>query len=501
MNSPCEQRKHKHLRMELTVLACVLAVFVMRTVFTNLTAIKAGVLRQVVKVDPDNIDALRFLGDYYTETERYEEAIDCWKQVVQLSPHNRDAYERLADCYWELGQPEKSIETWKEAATADPNWTWPHLRLAFDYNDVGRYDEAIAEWHEVISREPDVNGVYVLLGNTCVSAGRHDDAMRAYQKAVSLNPEHKEAHFRLGKVYLQMGKKDLALLECEILKGLDGHLAEELQSASEKPALLKGAAIQPDQVSTSYTSARGGEEEELIRQLDSELAKLGSDAAVKREKIDAWYADAHTKLTRWAKERHRQLDSAEKAGYACYLQQLQNTRSITQRDFSAQGQGTSSGYVSPYGYVYGNNRIAVQGRSTETTSTSVVGNPAAEYQAFLGQVKQARQAIGQQFVKLDKQRQRYIDELKNDTHRKRQSIEHKKRRTQTNIARTLQGGPPLTIEAIGIAGDSRCYAVIEQTTVHEGCTINGYIVRRIDAERQTVELESEGRIFVLPLGY
>jgi hypothetical protein len=252
------------------------------------------------------------------------------------------------------------------------------------------------------------------------------------------------------------------------------------------------------QVSPSQARILKEREGERIRQLDSELAKLDSDAADMRQKIDAWYTDAHARLKRWAEQRQRDLDNAERAAYAWYLQQVQNTRSITRRDFSADGHGASSGYISPYGNLYESGRVTVQGRSSETTNTFVVGNPAGEYQAALIQIKQARHAVEQEFVKLNNQRQRYIDELVNNTYRKGQSIELKKRQTQGEIERKSQGGPQLTVRAIGIASDNRHYAVIDDEFVYEGSIIKGYTVRKIEITSQKIELESNGQVFVLP---
>jgi len=252
------------------------------------------------------------------------------------------------------------------------------------------------------------------------------------------------------------------------------------------------------QASPSRTTVLKEQEADRIRQLDIELTKLDSDATERRQKIDVWYTEAHARLKRWAEQRQKELDNAERAAYVWCMQQMQNTRSVTQRDLSANGYAYSSGYVSPYGQLYGNGGASAQGRSSETTDTYVVGDPAGQYHAALIQIRQARQAIAQEFAKLQSQRQRYLDELENSTQRKRDGIELKRRQAQNDTQRALRGGPPLTLQAVGIASNQKPFAMIDSRFVYEGDVVNGYKVRKIEPGSQKVEVESNGQIFVLP---
>jgi hypothetical protein len=252
------------------------------------------------------------------------------------------------------------------------------------------------------------------------------------------------------------------------------------------------------QASPNQATVLKEREAEQLRQLDTEVAKVDSDAAETRHKIEVWYTDAHARLKGWAEKRQKELDNAERAAYTWCMQQMQNTRSVTQRDLSANGYTYGSGYVSPYGQLYGSGGASVQGRSSETTTTHVVGDPAGQYREALIQIRQARQAVEQEFVKLQNERQRALNELVNNERRTRDTIELKKRRVQNDTERILRGGPPLIVEAVGIAGDNRHYAVIDNQFVYEGSTIKGYKVRKIDAGSQRVELERNGQVFVLP---
>jgi cytochrome c-type biogenesis protein CcmH/NrfG len=66
------------------VLACLLIAHVLRTEFIDMNIIRASVFRQVVKADPDNLNALLFLAKYDAEAKRWDEAIGylCYLSLI-----------------------------------------------------------------------------------------------------------------------------------------------------------------------------------------------------------------------------------------------------------------------------------------------------------------------------------------------------------------------------------------------------------------------------------
>lgn len=86
----------------------------------DIDGVKAGVLRQVVKIDPGNIDAHRFLADYYDYSDRYEEAIRAYKETVRIDPNDLHAQLNLAFACDSLGRFEEAAQAYREAIRAAP---------------------------------------------------------------------------------------------------------------------------------------------------------------------------------------------------------------------------------------------------------------------------------------------------------------------------------------------------------------------------------------------
>jgi len=70
-----------------------------------------GMLKEVLNIDPENVDALTNLGYFAIQSGQYEKAIERFNQVLEVDPRNAEAYLYLADVYLSQGQKEQGIET------------------------------------------------------------------------------------------------------------------------------------------------------------------------------------------------------------------------------------------------------------------------------------------------------------------------------------------------------------------------------------------------------
>jgi tetratricopeptide (TPR) repeat protein len=139
----------KRLVAELTVLVCVVCVWIVKSETFDMEDVKAGVLEQVVKADSDNADAYRFLAGYYMDEGSYEKAVETLREVVRIDPNDAYAYSMLGDAYWGYGHYEEAIVAYKQAMKLHVDD--PHVRyqIALAYLKMGDKDSAIEE-HEIL---------------------------------------------------------------------------------------------------------------------------------------------------------------------------------------------------------------------------------------------------------------------------------------------------------------------------------------------------------------
>ena len=136
----------KRLVAELTVLICIVYVWNVKSETFGIDDVKAGVLKQVVKADSDNVDAYRFLGSYYMDSGSYGKAVEVQRQAVKIDPNDPYAHSMLGDAYWNCGRYEEAIEAYKEAMKIHGDAPHVHYQIALAYLKIGDKNSAMEEY-------------------------------------------------------------------------------------------------------------------------------------------------------------------------------------------------------------------------------------------------------------------------------------------------------------------------------------------------------------------
>ncbi|UCE17180.1 MAG: tetratricopeptide repeat protein [Gemmatimonadota bacterium] len=85
------------------------------------------ILRKLIEMDPDNIDAHKFLGGCCVNLKKNAEAIAAYKRVVALDPENKRGWTDLASTYNEIGQYDEAERSVKRALRLDPDYGYAHV--------------------------------------------------------------------------------------------------------------------------------------------------------------------------------------------------------------------------------------------------------------------------------------------------------------------------------------------------------------------------------------
>ena len=136
----------KRLVAELTILLCIVYVWNVKSETYCIDDFKAGVLKQVVKADSDNVDAYRFLGSYYMDSGSYEKAIEVQRQVIKIDPNDANAHSMLGDAYWNCGLYGEAIEAYKQAMKLHGDAPHVHYQIALAYLKIGDKNSAMEEY-------------------------------------------------------------------------------------------------------------------------------------------------------------------------------------------------------------------------------------------------------------------------------------------------------------------------------------------------------------------
>ncbi len=225
-------------------------------------------------------------------------------------------------------------------------------------------------------------------------------------------------------------------------------LAEQSQLAASAPDPNKTAPV---------AAAPVPNEQEERRAIDAY-------AAAERQKIEAWYADQVAGLKAQLEQRMRTLSDKDKLAWAQSYQRANETWS----------------------------------NPTGPSATMATGDPAGEYAAILARTKNPQQMTQQDFINaqmgLAWMRQDKLATVQREVDRRKTLLATQKPlapTAPTEAAREATANPTPKVEAIMAGSGNQLCALIGNSLVAEGATVQGYRVKKIQADG--VEFEKDGQ--------
>lgn len=96
--------------------------------------------KEILKKDPDNLQANINIGNLYFDTRQDLQAIVHYRKALEMDPRNVDVRTDMAICYRRKGDPDRAIEELKKAISIDPRHAQSRYNLGVilihDKNDI-----------------------------------------------------------------------------------------------------------------------------------------------------------------------------------------------------------------------------------------------------------------------------------------------------------------------------------------------------------------------------
>jgi tetratricopeptide (TPR) repeat protein len=123
-------------------------------------------------------DASHLTDDSLTRQYFVDKAIGAYQNVLKINPDNLDAKTDLGLCYAEGPQPMQGIMLLREVVEKNPRHEMAQYNLGILSVKSAQYDKAIGRFEKVLEINPDNNEARFLLARTYVSLGKKDLAMK-----------------------------------------------------------------------------------------------------------------------------------------------------------------------------------------------------------------------------------------------------------------------------------------------------------------------------------
>ncbi len=168
--------------------------------------------QKITARDPKDMESWLTLGRLYRTARNSVEAEKAYTQALALDPNNEDALTGLAIVYSDVGDTRKAIEKLQAVTKNDPNSRTLAV-LAGSYEQLKDYKSAVEVLRKAIALDPENNRVkhalaLDLLRSSGSEPGNLDEALKYYKEIADDDPHDSEALLRMAEIYRD--KHDLA---------------------------------------------------------------------------------------------------------------------------------------------------------------------------------------------------------------------------------------------------------------------------------------------------
>ncbi|MBA2708558.1 MAG: tetratricopeptide repeat protein, partial [Gemmatimonadaceae bacterium] len=272
---------------------------------------------QILAVEPNNVDALHFLGVLAHQAGNPQAAIESIERAIALHPGIPEHHINVAGPYRSLNKPTEAIRHLQRALELRPNDPMAHAALAGAYVELGRMDLAAPQWQLLLELEPRVAAHPSNLAVYLERLGKLDEALVMCRRAVQIDPKYPPAYNNLGSVLNKMGRLHEAIAEHERAVELKTDFAEAWIN-------LASAQQESGQIGSALRSARRAAE---LRPADATAFRILALATEEQGKLDV-SAQAYDHAIALLEEKTKAAVAGERNDDVDWLNRLRVLRAI-----------------------------------------------------------------------------------------------------------------------------------------------------------------------------
>jgi Flp pilus assembly protein TadD len=162
-------------------------------------------LREALRLRPDDPDILNHLGRALWQQGLLEQAEPCFAQANRIKPHDPHIWNNLGRTCWELGREEEAAACYRRALEIEPELFEAILNLGAMLVDLWQLDEAKVWLDRARRARPDSPDVLQNQGLVLERLGQPAAALDLFEQALRLRPHYAELHRNRATVWLNQG--------------------------------------------------------------------------------------------------------------------------------------------------------------------------------------------------------------------------------------------------------------------------------------------------------
>lgn len=184
--------------------------------------------RDILRRNPDDVDALRLLGVLLIKRERYDDAAACFRRAVEIAPDFWKAWINLGTAFSEQQKFDQAEEAYGSALRLQPTSIHTLERLGANAMKAGELDKAIDYLERSLAINPRHFPSLLCMGHALKTVGKQADAIEAYRGCAESKPDFGEAYWSLANLKtFRFEDSDITEMESQLEKLRDSADEEE----------------------------------------------------------------------------------------------------------------------------------------------------------------------------------------------------------------------------------------------------------------------------------
>lgn len=161
--------------------------------------------RQILRVQPNNLDALQMCGLTCAKNGNYSDGEQFIKKSIELAPDNFKTYNNLALVQSCGGNCLGAIETLCQAISIAPHQAYLYTNLAIEYKKAGLLEKAKETFEKASTENPHCEHVLFNHAAFVHEYGDLGTAQELYLKALEVKDDFPVCHYNLSSCYFLQG--------------------------------------------------------------------------------------------------------------------------------------------------------------------------------------------------------------------------------------------------------------------------------------------------------
>ena len=150
------------------------------------------------------------LATGYRKYDRIPKAVAAIRVAEKMDPDQPDLYRLMGEIQAEAHHPIEGIATLQKAIEQEPEQMGPYLSLGKVLQQEGRWEQAERVYNEALRVMPNSSEAYAALGDLFMQRGQYRKALRNLRQATKINPKNGAAWGRLGELFEATHRTQLA---------------------------------------------------------------------------------------------------------------------------------------------------------------------------------------------------------------------------------------------------------------------------------------------------